>query len=74
VFLSQYLRILWARKWLVLSLFIVVAAAGIAITLLMPRQYTADTSLVVEMRIDPRSGHWRRRSQHPATWPLRSRS
>jgi chain length determinant protein EpsF len=56
VFLSQYLRILWARKWLLLALFLVVAATGIAITLLMPRQYTAETSLVVEMRIDPALG------------------
>jgi len=56
VFVSQYLRILWARKWLLLSLFLVVAAVGIAITLLMPRQYTAETSLVVEMRIDPALG------------------
>src|SRR5690349_3981569 len=37
-------------------MFLVVAAAGIAITLLMPRQYTAETSLVVEMRIDPALG------------------
>lgn len=56
MFLSQYLRILWARKWLLLALFLVVAATGIAITLLMPRQYTAETSLVVEMRIDPALG------------------
>jgi chain length determinant protein EpsF len=56
VFLSQYLRILWARKWLLLALFVVVAATGIVITLLMPRQYTAETSLVVEMRIDPALG------------------
>ena len=51
--LKQYLRIVWARKWLVLAPFIVVAAAGIAVTFLLPKQYTAETSLVVEMRIDP---------------------
>jgi chain length determinant protein EpsF len=51
--LSQYLRIVWARKWLVLLLFVLVSAAGVAITLLLPRQYTAETSLIVEMRIDP---------------------
>ncbi|MBV9892025.1 MAG: chain length determinant protein EpsF [Rhizobacter sp.] len=56
MFLSQYLRILWARKWLVLSLFLLVALIGIAITLLMPRQYTAQTSLVVDIRIDPALG------------------
>jgi chain length determinant protein EpsF len=51
--LSQYLRIVWARKWLVLLLFVLVSALGVAITLLLPRQYTAETSLIVEMRIDP---------------------
>ena len=56
MFLSQYLRIVWARKWLVLGLFVVVAAVGVAVTMLMPRQYTADTSLIVEMRIDPALG------------------
>ena len=56
VFLSQYLRIIWARKALVIALFVLVAAAGVAITLLMPRQYTAETSLIVEMRIDPALG------------------
>ena len=56
MFVSQYLRILWARKWLVLGLFVLVAAAGVAITLTMPRQYTAQTSLVVDIRIDPALG------------------
>ena len=56
MFLSQYLRILWARKWIVLSLFVPVAAIGIAFTLTMPRQYTAETSLVVDIRIDPALG------------------
>ena len=56
MFVSQYLRILWARKWLLLVTFLVIAATGIAITLLIPRQYTAETSLVVEMRIDPALG------------------
>jgi chain length determinant protein EpsF len=55
-YLSQYLRIIWARKWLVLALFVVIAAAGITTTLLLPRQYTADASLVVDIRIDPALG------------------
>jgi chain length determinant protein EpsF len=54
--LSQYLRIVWARKWLVLALFLLVAAGGIAYTLLMPRYYTAETSLIVDLRIDPALG------------------
>jgi chain length determinant protein EpsF len=53
---SQYLRIVWARKWLVVGLFLFVVAAGIATTLMWPKQYTAVSSLVVEMRIDPALG------------------
>ncbi len=56
MFLTQYLRIIWARKWVVLALFIVIAAAGVTWTLLLPRQYTAETSLIVEVRIDPALG------------------
>ena len=56
MFLTQYLRIIWARKWIVIGLFLLVAAAGIATTMLMPRQYTAETSLVIEVRIDPALG------------------
>ena len=56
MFLTQYLRIIWARKWIVIGLFVLIAAAGIATTMLMPRQYTAETSLVVEMRLDPALG------------------
>ena len=56
MFVNQYLRIVWARKWLILGAFAVIAAAGIVITLLLPRLYTAETSLIVEMRIDPALG------------------
>ena len=54
--LLQYARILWARKWVALALFIVVASIGLAFTLTMPRQYSAETSLLVELRIDPALG------------------
>ncbi|MEO7336935.1 MAG: chain length determinant protein EpsF [Caldimonas sp.] len=53
---KQFLRIVWARKWLVLAVFLLVAAGGIATTLLLPKQYTADTSLIVEVRVDPALG------------------
>jgi len=53
---SQYLRIFWARKWLVLGLFLFIALAGIVATLLWPKQYSAMSSLIVEMRIDPALG------------------
>jgi chain length determinant protein EpsF len=50
---KQILHIVWARKWLVLALLIVVSATGIGITLSMPKLYTADASMVVELRADP---------------------
>ena len=46
--IKQVLRIIWARKWLVLALLVVVSTAGTVITLLLPKQYTADTALIVE--------------------------
>ena len=56
MFLTQYFWIIWARKWIVLALFVLIAAAGVTTVMLLPRQYTAETSLVVEMRIDPALG------------------
>ncbi|MCX7659952.1 MAG: Wzz/FepE/Etk N-terminal domain-containing protein, partial [Caldimonas manganoxidans] len=49
----QYLRMIWARKWLVLAVFVTVATAGIATVLSLPKQYTAEARLVVDMRPDP---------------------
>ena len=54
--LKHYLRIVWARKWLVLAVVFLVAAGGITYTLLQPKQYTAETSLIVEVRVDPALG------------------
>ncbi|MDB6002966.1 MAG: hypothetical protein JWP52_4665, partial [Rhizobacter sp.] len=50
---SQYLRIIWARKWLVLLILILVVAGGTGYTLWLPKQFVASTSLVVEVRADP---------------------
>ncbi len=52
----QFLRIIWARKWLALGLAILVAAAGIAFTLTMPKRYSAEASMVVDVRVDPVMG------------------
>ncbi|CAM5793330.1 chain length determinant protein EpsF [Rhizobacter sp. Root404] len=51
--IKQLLRVVWARKWLVLALLIVVSIAGTVTTLLLPKQYTAESAMIVEMRIDP---------------------
>ena len=51
--IKQLLRIVWARKWLVLALLLLVSVAGSVYTVLLPKQYTAESAMVVEMRIDP---------------------
>jgi chain length determinant protein EpsF len=51
--IKQLWRIVWARKWLVLGLMALVACAGSVFTLLQPKLYSAESAMVVEMRIDP---------------------
>ena len=52
----QYFRIVRARWLIVVGLFILIAAGGTAYVLSLPRVYTAESSLIVEMRIDPALG------------------
>ena len=54
--MKQYLRIIWARKWLVLAMLLLVGVVGTAVTLLLPKQYVASASLVVDVRNDPVMG------------------
>lgn len=49
----QYLRIIWARRWVVLGLAVLVAAAGTAFTLQLPKRYSAEASLVFDVKPDP---------------------
>jgi chain length determinant protein EpsF len=52
--IPQFLRIVWARKWLVLALFVLAGVGGTVLTLLvMSKQYIADASMVVDVRVDP---------------------
>lgn len=52
--IAQYLRIMWARKWLVLALLLLTTLIGTVITVfVLPKQYMAEASLVVEVRNDP---------------------
>jgi len=52
--IAQYLRIIWARKWLVLALLLLTTLIGTLVTLfVLSKQYQADASLVVEVRNDP---------------------
>ena len=51
--ITQYLRILWARRWIFLALFVLVAGAGVVHTLMQPKRYVAEATMLVEMRPDP---------------------
>ena len=51
--IKQFLRIVWARKWVALALLLVVSVAGSAYTVLLPKLYTAEAAMVVEVRVDP---------------------
>lgn len=51
--IKQILLIVWARKWLALVLTVLVSIVGAVTVLTLPKQYTAESAMVVEMRIDP---------------------
>lgn len=55
--MMQFLRVLWARKWLMLATFSLTVAAAIIISVLLPKQYTATSTLVVNSKAsDPLTG------------------
>lgn len=50
----QYLRVIWARRWLVFWSFLIVAGIGVALSLTMlPKRYTSDVTLVFDSKPDP---------------------
>ncbi|MFT3905880.1 MAG: chain length determinant protein EpsF [Steroidobacteraceae bacterium] len=56
--LQQLIRVLWARRLLIVLIFVLTVAAGVTISLLMPNVYMATTALVVEQRnTDPITGN-----------------
>jgi len=55
--IAQYLRIIWARKWLVLALLVITVITGTLVTFfVLSKQFTAEASMVVEVRNDPIMG------------------
>ncbi len=55
----NFQRVLWvlAARWqAALAAFVVTLLAGVAATLLMPKQYTAKTALVIDVKVDPIAG------------------
>ncbi|RTL52742.1 MAG: chain length determinant protein EpsF [Rhodocyclaceae bacterium] len=53
---QQFFLVLLARRKLVLIVFLVTAAVGTVVTLLMPKLYTASVSVVVDVKTDPIAG------------------
>jgi chain length determinant protein EpsF len=54
--LERFLLIILARRHFAAAVFLLTTLAGTAVTLLMPRSYTATTSLVVDIKVDPIAG------------------
>ncbi len=50
----QYLRVIWARRWLVFWSFLIVAGMGVALSLTMlPKRYSSEVTLVFDSKPDP---------------------
>lgn len=50
---GQFLSILRARRWLVLLVLLLTVGATLAVSLLLPKQYTATASVMVDFKPDP---------------------
>ena len=50
---GQFLSILRARKWAALLVFVLVVATTVAVSLLLPKQYDAAASVVIDVKPDP---------------------
>jgi succinoglycan biosynthesis transport protein ExoP len=50
---GQFLSILRARKWAALAVFVLMVATTVAVSLLLPRQYAATASVVIDVKPDP---------------------
>ena len=51
--LRQFLVVLRSRWWIVLSIFVLVLGGTFAVSRELPKQYTAETSLLLDVRADP---------------------
>ena len=53
---KQFFLVLYARRYVAAVVFLLLAAAGTAITILTPKSYVATTDLLVDSRTDPIAG------------------
>ena len=49
----QFLSILRARKWAALAVFVLVVAVTVVLSLVLPKQYRGEASVVVDVKPDP---------------------
>ena len=52
----QFLRVVWARRWMFLVLFLLVSAGGIGYVLSQPKLYEAEVSVLIDIKSDPLIG------------------
>ena len=53
----QFINILWSRKWIALSALMMTVITTLVVSLALPKQYVATTSIVVEQQsVDPVTG------------------
>ncbi|HQC99194.1 MAG TPA: Wzz/FepE/Etk N-terminal domain-containing protein, partial [Aquabacterium sp.] len=50
---GQFLSILRARKWAALLVFVLVVATTVGVSLVLPKQYEAGSSVVIDVKPDP---------------------
>ena len=73
--LQQFLLILRARWFAALLTLIVTVAATVVVSLIIPKQFTASSAVVLDVKSpDPVSGIPLQGLIAPATWPRRSTS
>ena len=50
---GQFLSILRARKWAALLVFVLVVGTTVGVSLVLPKQYDATASVVIDIKPDP---------------------
>ena len=56
---QQFLRILRARRWIIVGIFVGLFSITLAVSLWLPKMYTATTTLVIDMKMnDPMTGNF----------------
>lgn len=56
--LTQFLAILRARWWVALLVFLLTVGTTLGVSLLLPKQYTASSSVVIDVKPDPIAGQF----------------